>query len=109
MTTESDRIAKLRQIILESESGIANEFDKKENSWAACFATRVTSVSGQLDIIKRLKMLPDDRIAALCDKADQLIAMGTTLREQYPSRRDIPPEAVQSAALAELKAILVDI
>lgn len=104
-----DRIATLCQTILGSDSGIEDELNRTDNSWAACYATRVIAVSLQLEMIKRLGSLSGDRITALSEKIDRLFVLARELRSEYPFRENEPPEAVRSAAIAEIRALADDL
>lgn len=95
-------LEELRQIIADSSMGIAREFIGTENSWLACYATRLTVLSLHLDGNWLERCLGPGQSGVVYEKLRRLCQRHADLKRRYPLKTDVPPATLRDELITSL-------
>lgn len=88
----------LAEFAAESAQAIEREFNRTQNSWLACYGTRIFVIETRL-------YPPTDTITQRLEDAKIRLQY---LHAQYPEESDIPPVDIQTDMLSRLDVLAVE-
>ncbi|MFH1668032.1 MAG: hypothetical protein ABH884_03365 [Candidatus Komeilibacteria bacterium] len=103
--TTSTIIQEVEQNILDSRQKIEDEFTSTDNTWMACFITRLTILYMRLLSSDAKSELGTEKYDVVSQKLEALNEKAVSLSNRYPDKLTSPPEDIKNELLKSLNVL----